>query len=501
MKAQVRRLFALCAALLVSILAVSCTRSGGILAELETREGSVTRDYSVKVGAWESAPVSSTFNVGDGVRTGKQSKALLRLSDHSAVKLDDETLIRFLAKPPGSNAQGLDVQSGQAELEVGAEGLLLDTGLGIAHIQPGTRLRLTKTASSTRLSVLIGSAELEGNAAPVHAGESLEIGIGRAVIEPTASASPTPAPAPPGSAAPSAAQLETDAGLGGEADASLSDGKVKAERVRSRGPEVIDMAAAAGESLLIHDPQPPTAIGFSTAKCAGAAVVEVGARKLETVGEGSVHASFPAGLNRYRVRCLTDDKQIAQGTVSVLHDAGNRRLPTSAPATRVDTDGRRYTVLYQNLLPQMSVRWPGAPQSGPFALSVRSGAAVQRFTSAAPSYSFTAGALREGSHELWFEAPGARSQNTVVIVQFDNAAPTASITAPANGSFAPGASVAIAGTALPGWSVSVGGQELAQDAQHRFSGQAQSSAGLRALAIRFESPQRGTQYYLRRGAN
>jgi hypothetical protein len=499
MKAEARRLFALCAVLLLSALAVGCQRSKGILAELETRNGNVTRDYSAKVGTWESAPVSSTFKVGDGVRTGKQSRALLRLSDHSAVKLDDETLIRFLAKPPGSNAQGLDVQSGQAELEVGAEALLLDTGLGIAHVQPGTRLRLTKTASSTRLSVLIGSAELDGNAAPVRAGESLEIGIGRAVIDPAASAAPTPRP--PGAAAPSAAASETQAELVAQADASVGDGKAPAERVRSRGPEAIDIAASAGESLLIHDPRPPTAIGFSTAKCAGSAVIEVGARKVETVGEGSVHASFPAGVNHYRVLCSTDDKPIAQGTVSVLHDAGNRRLPTSPPATRVDTDGRRYTVLYQNLLPQMSVRWPGAPQSGPFALSVRSGAGVQRFTSAAPSYSFAPGALHEGSHELWFEAPGARSQTTVVVVQFDNAAPTASITAPADGSFAPGASVAISGTALPGWSVSVSGQELAQDAQHRFSGQAQTTAGLRALAIRFESPQRGTQYYLRRGAN
>ena len=488
------RFFALCAVLLVSTLTVGCRRSTGILAELETREGSVTRDYSVKVGIWESAPISSTFKVGDGVRTGKQSKARLRLSDHSALMLDDETLIRFLAKRPGANAQGLDVQSGQAELEVGTEALLLDTGLGIAHVQPGTRLRLTKTASSMRLSVLIGSAEIDGAAAPVHAGESLEIGIGRAVIDPVAS--PPPIPAPSGSSPPSGTEPEPVA----ERDASVSEGQAKAERLRSHGPEVIDMAAAAGESLVIHDPRPPSAIGFSTAKCPGTALLEVGFRKLETVGEGTVHGSFPAGTNRYRILCLLDDRPIAQGTVSVLHDAGNRRLPTSAPATRVDTDGRRYTVLYQNLLPKMSVRWPDAPPTGPFAVSVRSGGGVQRFASATPDYTFAAGALHEGSHELWFEAPAARSQNTVVIVQFDNAAPTASIAAPADGSFVPGAAVAVAGTALPGWTVSVGGRELAQDTQHRFSGQAQTSAGLRALAIRFESAQRGTQYYLRRGA-
>ncbi len=480
---------------LLAGLIAGCHRSNAVLAELETREGSVDRDYAAKVGAWESAPLKSSFRVGDAVRTGAQSQARLRLSDHSALSLDDGTLIRFLAKPPGTNAQGLDVQSGQAELEVADEALRLDTGTGFAQIEAGTRLRLTKTSAGTRFAVLIGSAQLDGEARPLHAGDSLEIGIGRAVIErsavaPSAAAAHTP---PPAKLAPEASLSTADArGAGGTEKAGT----------RGRGPEAIDMSAVAGESLVIHDPRPPTAIGFSTGKCAGTAVIEVGrGRKLETEGEGAVHASFSAGVHRYRALCLATGNPFAEGTVSVLHDAGNRALPRSAPVTRVDTDGRRYTVLYQNLLPKMSVRWPAAPTTGPFKLSVRSSRGTQSFALSQPSYSFAAGAFAEGSHDLWFEATGARSRDTTVVIQFDNAAPTASITAPPDGSFATGASVAVAGTALPGWTVSVGGQELAQDLQHRFSGQAQASGGTRALAIRFTNPQRGVQFYLRRSSN
>jgi len=492
--------FRLLCLLLVWTILSACKSSKDILGELETRDGNVDRDHSASVGAWQSAPVKSEFRVGDGIRTGQRSSARLRLSDHSALSLDSDTLIRFLAKPPGANAQGLDLQSGQAELVVGAEPMQLDIGLGVAQVHAGTRLRLSKTERGTRFSVLIGAAELDGSPA-VHAGESLEIGIGRAIIErspPTPASVSSAPPAPPGSSLPVPAEPSTEA----TADADAGVPKDSAARTQNRGPERIDFAAAAGQSLVIHDPRPPTAIGFSTGKCSGTALLQLGqGHKSDTIGEATVHASFPAGSNRYRLFCAGTDKAVAEGTVTVLHDAGNRRLPSSPPATRIDTDGRRYTVLYQNLLPQMSVRWPNAPAGSAFALSVRSAGSVQRFSASTPSFSFAPGALREGSHDLWFETGGARSPDTTVIVQFDNAAPTASITAPADGSFAPGSAVSVAGTALPGWTVSVDGQELGQDPQHRFSGQVQSSAGVRALAIRFENPQRGTQYYLRRGSN
>jgi hypothetical protein len=91
----------------------------------------------------------------------------------------------------------------------------------------------------------------------------------------------------------------------------------------------------------------------------------------------------------------------------------------------------------------------------------------------------------------------------LVDIRFDNATPAASIVSPADGSFGPGAQVKVAGTAAPGSTVSVGGVELTQDDQHRFSGDVQAPSAERALAIRFVHPQRGAHIYLRRpaGAN
>jgi len=259
------------------------------------------------------------------------------------------------------------------------------------------------------------------------------------------------------------------------------------------------MWLAPGESLIVHDPHPPTVVGFNATRCAGVTVLEFGAKKRETVGSGKVTAALPAGAQRYRLRCDAESAPFAEGTVSVLSDSGSRRLASAAPVNRIDADGRRYTILYQSLPPKVSVRWPNPPSAGPFALFVRSqGKAQKQFSAAAPSYALPTGTLGEGTHELWFAAGSESSRKTTVVVQFDNAAPTASISSPAERGFAPGATVTAAGMALPGWSVTVAGRELAQDGQQRFSGEVSAPADASALAIRFAHPQRGVHFYLRR---
>ena len=221
---------------------------------------------------------------------------------------------------------------------------------------------------------------------------------------------------------------------------------------RQSGPALADLVAAPGDSLIVHDPHPPTAVAFVTSRCAGLAVLELGSKKRETVGSGKVSAAFPAGAQRYRLRCDADAKPFAEGTISVIHDAGSRRLSLSAPVNRIDTDGRRYTILYQSLLPKVSVRWPNPPSSGAFTLGLSSqGRGQKTFSAGAPTFSLPAGALAEGTHELWFEAHGERSRRTSVVVQFDNAAPTASISAPAERGFAPGATVSVAGGSGGAW--------------------------------------------------
>ncbi|HKY37274.1 MAG TPA: FecR family protein [Polyangiaceae bacterium] len=472
-----------------TLLGCQCQRESEELAKLETKQGQVDRDFAKELGKWLEAPVATTFKVGDGVRTATGAGAKLRLSDSSAVALQEKTVLRFLATPPGKKSHGLDVETGEVELQVGKLALELETRSGKALLEAGSRVRVRKTERGTRFAVEIGAAHLTEAKQNLKAGEAIEIGIGRAVLE-RGSASSEPAP----SAAPSAVPPS-------ELIAPTPVASVDPADPRQRGPENLDLALGPGDSLIIHDPKPPTAIGFSSSRCSDLLVLEVGAKKRETIGVGRVSAAFPAGNQRYRLRCNADKQPFAEGTINVLRDAGSRRLSSAAPVNRIDTDGRRYTILYQNLLPKLSVRWPNPPAAGPFALTLRSQGKTRTFNSATANQGLQSGTLGEGSHELWFEAGGQRSRTTTVVVQFDNAAPTASISAPAEQGFARGATVAVAGMALPGWSVSVAGKELGQDAQQRFSADVQTPGDVRGLLIRFSHPQRGVHHYLRRSSN
>ena len=296
------------------------------------------------------------------------------VSDASGLTLQEKTLLRFLATPPGKKAHGLDVQAGEVVLDVGSDALELETQAGPARLEPGSRVTLRRTELGTRFAVEIGAAHLTDVQRDLKAGEELEVGIGHAVIERAAAVASAPPSAPsPDPAATSGATAPSSSANSGEDH-------------RVHGPDVVDLLAAAGDSLIVHDPHPPTVIGFNTARCAGLAVLEAGAKKRETIGTAKVTAAFPAGATHYRLRCDTESKPFAEGTVSVLSDAGSRRLASAAPVNRIDADGRRYTILYQSLLPKVSVRWPNPPRVGPFQLFVRSqGKGQKQFTAASPS--------------------------------------------------------------------------------------------------------------------
>jgi hypothetical protein len=163
-------------------------------------------------------------------------------------------------------------------------------------------------------------------------------------------------------------------------------------------------------------------------------------------------------------------------------------------------DGRTYTVLYQNQLPAVSIRWPNAPTTGSFVLRHKSSSGQRSYDTGQPSYGFRSGALPEGRHTFYFEGGGKVSRQTNVVIRFDNAAPTASLKTPGRVSVKPGGEVSIAGTAQPGWTVDVNGKKLSQDGQQRFSSKAEMPANQRALEVRLTHPQRGTHIYVRRAA-
>ncbi|MGB0678209.1 MAG: FecR domain-containing protein [Polyangiales bacterium] len=282
--------------------------------------------------------------------------------------------------------------------------------------------------------------------------------------------------------------------------------------VGGRGPAWPHILVNPGESFTVRDPKPPTAIGFRLKSvCPGGGVVELmrgrkGRPRASSRGEQRANLAFPPGSHRYQVRCIggqgVEDKAVAKGRIRIMRDSGMTRIPKSAPSTLVDADGRRYTVLYQNLLPEIEVRWRRAPASSKgyqLQIDAANGKRLS-FKSAKPRYKFRTGELLEGTHRFRFRALSSsrQSKETRLRIDFDNAAPKASVREPKNGSFAPGDTVHVAGVALEGWSVSLRGKRLPLDRQHRFSADTVVPKDVRALAVRLANPKRGVHYYLRR---
>lgn len=274
-----------------------------------------------------------------------------------------------------------------------------------------------------------------------------------------------------------------------------------------KGLGYADITLNSGESLVVHDPKPPTAVRilFRGACPEGGTVRVQGKGAMFASGSGSVALAFAPGRHAYALHCLAGDGSesapVSRGTLTIVQDAGTRPMPQKPPSTGVEADGRTYTVMYQNQLPALSLRWSKAPPGAGFALVHRSAAGNRSYKLSAPSYSFRSGALPEGSHTFYFEGGGKVSRQTTVQIKFDNAAPTASLQTPVALNVKQGESVNISGVAQPGWSVEINGKSASLDAQQRFSQKAEMPTDERALAVRLTHPARGTHIYVRRAAS
>jgi hypothetical protein len=256
--------------------------------------------------------------------------------------------------------------------------------------------------------------------------------------------------------------------------------------------------------LTIHDPAPPTAVRFRfPGVCPELGVLQLRAGRSGqyAVGEGAVSLSLGRGTQRYELRCGTEGgKLVKQGKLSVLSDDGSRRVAARAPATTLAADGHRYTVLYQNRLPVITLTWPDGPMGTALELSHSFAGHEEKIATSEPLHTFESGTLREGRHDFAFTGGGKVSRHTRVDIQFDNAAPTVTLDAPPAQALEPGDPLTISGIALPGWQVQVGQQRAPQDDQGRFSLPTSWPSDTRAIAVRLSHPDRGTHVYVRRPA-
>jgi hypothetical protein len=369
----------------------------------------------------------------------------------------------------------LQVQTGAAQVVAAQSALELQTDLGMAILQVGSELRVSPGRRGARYDVTLGRALLttrDGQHQNIAEGET----IGGEVA-------PEPAVA-----------------VGGTTDGGVVVSPPPPQPLEAAG----DLELAAGASAIIYDPVPPSRVQFAKPeRCSEGAQIslrEAGGPRTASLAEP---LALAPGSYNYQVACTNAAGEAAaaewRGQLNVVRNAGTAQLPRTAPNNAIDADGRTYTVLFQNLLPVLAVRWPNAPAATSYSLSIKpETGAEQRLTVQKPRYVFAAGALPEGRHQLQFETSSAHSRVTTIDLRFDNAAPMASLKAPAVSGFEPGSSVHVAGLALPGSQVSVLGQKLALDGQQRFAGDVPLPAGTSSFAVRIHHPRTGTRYYVRR---
>jgi hypothetical protein len=191
-----------------------------------------------------------------------------------------------------------------------------------------------------------------------------------------------------------------------------------------------------------------------------------------------------------------------RGTVRVLRADGARPLPRSAPHNSIDLDGHRYRLMYQNLRPVITVAWPSAPQASAFdlTLQVPSGA-TKTFRTRKPEYVIQSDMVQDGKHVFVMQSgddPSRRSKPTTVDIQFDNAAPTASLESPPAAGFQADQPIQVRGIALDRTRLSIDGAPIALDPQHAFTHTLTPDSGRQAFAVRFQHPVHGVRYYVRR---
>jgi hypothetical protein len=248
----------------------------------------------------------------------------------------------------------------------------------------------------------------------------------------------------------------------------------------------------AGESFVLHAPSTPITVGFRVpASCGDAAELEL-AGKRRIRGQGILNVALGAGTLSYAVRCGGGVR--TRGHATVLIDAGNRKLPSRAPVSDIDADGRAYTVYYQNQVPELRLHWPQPPTEGPFYISVD----AKQYESAEPTFLFKSGMLADGPHTFVWTCGKRKSRQAQVNIQYDNAAPTASLQEPEDRGFGLGDRVRVRGDALKGWKIELEGGTIERDVHERFSGERMTTAASPDIAVRLSHPRHAVHYYVRR---
>lgn len=275
-------------------------------------------------------------------------------------------------------------------------------------------------------------------------------------------------------------------------------------RVVEAIPSYFDFRVAAGESLTIHDPRPPTSVQLQfDGKCPEGGIIELDRdARFRTAkvsgGHDFANVLVGGGAWSYRLRCTSNGAEasaVASGRIAVVRDDGRRPLPRAQGVNDIDADGRNYRISYQSVIPNLVVhiRNPGAVHK----LHLAAAGKEQTFDSSTPAISVPGAQLHEGTYTYWIDRDGVKQDKvSSLIIDFDQTAPQVYIESPSNGAPWTG-DIDVRGAVLPGWSAAVEAIAIPIDKQRRFAAKVGAPGG-NALAIRLSHPQHGVHYYLRR---
>jgi hypothetical protein len=274
-------------------------------------------------------------------------------------------------------------------------------------------------------------------------------------------------------------------------------------------PSLRDMTLAPGVSTTIHDVSPPTAVALDLSGLCGdeLAVLEQQTphgfeARAETRGQALVW--FELGTTAYRVRCKLADgsagKTTASGRVQVQRDAATRRVTKRAPELDLDLDGRKYTAVYQTLLPRVKVHLPTGLAKGDWSLRVEGKGSPKNLKLPAAGVVLESGDLLEGTYSL--SLTGGTSplvkKATTLVIQFDNSAPAAYLEGADLLRPAADGSVQLSGAALEDSQLSLEGKPVSLDRSARFEARAIIPGGARGVGLWIKNPRLGSHHYVRR---
>lgn len=195
------------------------------------------------------------------------------------------------------------------------------------------------------------------------------------------------------------------------------------------------------------------------------------------------------GTWSYVTECEDPSTLKTAGTIRVVEDKANRRLPVGASRFDIDADGRTWRVSYQTTIPAIHVKLP----AGATKLEASPAAGGARLSSGDTSTGIVVlppDKLVEGAWEL---VPLPTGKKTTLVIDFDRTAPQLYIAGARRILGDTAISLEVTGMVAPGWTLQVGSVAVPVDKQRRFRARATERAG-RAI-IRAEHPKLGVHFY------